>query len=80
MQENICYGAGKLNTEKQTSIHTKHVWLEVIVDFNPLSQGEIDKDKLFDELNQDCWKLFDDIFEDMIEWQNNAIHYSFPTD
>ena len=28
------------------------------------------------ELNQECWELFDN----MMEWQNNAIRYSLPTD
>jgi len=27
-------------------------------------------------LNQECWELFDN----MMEWQNNAIRYSLPTD
>lgn len=68
----------RVNTENQTGFPVKCVWLEIVLESElQLSDKRyLDKNKLFDELNQDCWDLFDN----MMEWQSNAIRYSLPTD
>ena len=78
MQKIAQHAENRINAGDQINFPVKHAWLEVVLEyeFNSLDRRALDKDKLFNELNQEGWELFDN----MMEWQNNAIRYSLPTD